>query len=361
MHFDHFGQGLGDVMETFTEGSATAQMVCDSIFEGSRIVSIETTFPRPFLAEFNTHCRFSRNSASSRAIPVWKRMIAVLEKPYIPNSFGVNKAGMQAGEELSAEDQRRVVQNWLFGRDMAILQAYALAGGRKELLSTVKGEKSIAAAEALFDKIEQLSLDHGVQVRLQTQDRGLHKQHANRVLETYAFHTVIVTATHWRNFLGLRVSKMAQPEACDFGTAIAKAMRASAPIELHKSEWHLPYIRPEDRAESQGWMDLAYASSGKCARTSYLTHAGIRSLEEDISMAKGLLSNGHMSPFQHPARPRQSGDLDGSNGNYSGKWTQLRKLIENEGDFSLLISKQELVEGCRGDEELADYILSLSE
>lgn len=348
-------------MERFTEGSATAQVVCDSIFEGSRIVSVETTFPRPFLAEFNTHCRFSRNSASSRAIPVWKRLIAVLDNPYIPNSFGSNKAGMQAGIDLSEEDQERVVQNWLFGRDMAVLQAYALTGGRKEILPTVKGEKNIVAAEALCDKIDQLGQDHGVQGRLHTQDQGLHKQHANRVLETYSFHTVIATSTHWRNFFGLRASANAQPEACDFALAMLKAMKVSIPTELRQGEWHLPYIRPEDRAESQGWMDLAYASSGKCARTSYLTHAGIRSLGEDISMAKGLQSNGHMSPFQHPARPRQGGDPGGSNGNYSAKWTQLRKLIENEGDFSLLIDRQELVEGCRGDESLADYILSLPE
>lgn len=350
-----------EFMEIFREGSATAQVICDSIFEGSRIVSIETTFPRPFLAEFNTHCRFSRNSASSRAIPVWKRIQAVLENPYIPNSFGTNKAGMQAGENLSEADRKSVVKNWLFGRDMAVIQAYALIGGRREILPTIKGEKNIEAAEVMCDKIEALISDYDIPGRLSAQEKGLHKQHANRVLETYAFHTVIVTATHWRNFLGLRASKMAQPEACDFGIAIVKAMRGSVPVELRAGEWHLPYIRPEDRSESQGWMELAHASSGKCARTSYLTHAGIRSLEEDISMAKGLLSNGHMSPFQHPARPRQSGDPIGSHGNYSPKWTQLRKLLENEGDFSLLIKREDLVEGCRGDEELADYILSLPE
>lgn len=348
-------------METFIEGSATAQVVCDSIFEGSRIVSIETTFPRPFLAEFNTHCRFSRNSASSRAIPVWKRMVTVLEKPYIPNSFGVNKAGMQAGETLSTSDQEKVVRNWLAGRDIALVQAYHLVGGRKEILASIKGEKSIASAEAMCDAVEVLNREYNMVERFSSQDKGLHKQHANRVLETYSFHTVIATSTHWRNFFGLRASANAQPEACDFALAMLRAMKSSSPTELRLGEWHLPYIREEDRAEGNDWRTLAHASAGKCARTSYLTHAGIRSLGEDISMAKGLQTNGHMSPFQHPARPRQSGDPQGSNGNYSMKWTQLRKLIENEGDFSLLINRQELIEGCRGDESLADYILSLPE
>jgi hypothetical protein len=346
---------------THIVGSAQAKVICDSIYKGSRLTSIEVVFPRPFLAEFNTHTRFSRNSASSRAIPVWKRMAAVLDNPYVPNSFGANQAGMQAGEELSFEDRERVVQNWLFGRDMALIQAYALTGGRKEILPGVKGAKNIELAEKTCNRIEQLRIDHGIQLRCAIQDQGLHKQHANRVLETYSFHTVIVTATHWRNFFGLRDSTMAQPEACDFGIAMAQALQASVPRELSQGEWHLPYVSNEDREEEADEEILSKASAGKCARTSYLTHDGIRSVVEDIKMAEGLLSNGHMSPFQHPARPREDKDPIGSHGNYSSVWTQLRKLIVNEYDFSLLISRENLVAGCRGDEALADFILSLPE
>jgi hypothetical protein len=348
-------------INTFTVESASAKVICDSIYKGSRLTSIEVTFPRPFLAEFNTHTRLSRNSASSRAIPVWKRLIAVLENPYIPNSFGVNKAGMQAGDELSPEDRERVRQNWLFGRDMAVLQAYALTGGRKEILSGIKNLETIAVAERLCDKIEQLGLDHDVRVRLPTLDKALHKQHANRVVETYSFHTVITTASHWRNFFGLRASKMAQPEACDFALAMARAMQASSPRKLEQGEWHLPYVREEDYSEDSNQIILAHASAGKCARTSYLTHDGRRSIDEDVKLAMGLLTNGHMSPFQHPARPREGHDAIGSYGNYSRVWTQLRKLIENENDFSKLVSRENLVEGCRGDEGLADFILSLPE
>ena len=348
-------------MSTFTVGSATAKMICDSTYAYSRLSSIEVTFPRPYLAEFNTHCRFSRNSASSRAIPVWKRLVAVLDTPYIPNSFGANQAGMQAGEELSEEDKSRAVQNWLFGRDMAVLQAYALIGGRKEILSAIKGQRNLEIASNLCDRIERLGIDHGIQVRLSVQDKGLHKQHANRVLETYAFHTVIVTSSHWRNFFGLRASVMAQPEACDFALAMGKAMMSSSPKALSRGEWHLPYVRQEDFEEERDQAILAKSSAGKCARTSYLTHDGVRSLNEDMTLANGLLENGHMSPFQHPARPREEKDPAGSNGNYSPVWTQLRKLIGNEHDFSKLIRRENLVEGCRGDEELADFILSLSE
>ena len=40
--------------------------------------------PRIILAEFNTHRLFSRNSASSRAIPFKKMVQSVLENPFIP-------------------------------------------------------------------------------------------------------------------------------------------------------------------------------------------------------------------------------------------------------------------------------------
>lgn len=353
-------ESKGDKMSTFTEGSATARIVADSTYQGSRLVSVETTFPRPFLAEFNTHCRFSRNSASSRAIPVWKRLLAVLENPYIPNSFGVNKSGMQAGEELSSEDKESVVKNWLFGRDIALAQAYYLTGGRKEITANLKGD-SLESAEKMCDDLEALVENYKIKDFLYPQDKGLHKQHANRVLEPYAFHTVIVTATHWRNFFGLRASAMAQPEAQDFAIAIAKAMMASKPKELSRGEWHLPYIREDDMAEALEPEEFARASAGKCARTSYLTQDGKRSLEEDIKLADRLHSSGHMSPFQHPARPHEDGDPAGSNGNYSSVWTQLRKLIENESDFSLLASREDLLAGCRGDEEMVEFVLSLAE
>jgi hypothetical protein len=108
-------------------------------------------------------------------------------------------------------------------------------------------------------------------------------------------------------------------------------------------------------------MTLVRGSAGKSARTSYLTHDGVRALEKDLDLANDLQSSGHMSPFQHQARPKEDGDPAGSHGNYSPVWTQYRKLIENEGDFTKLISRDELLLGCHGDEALTDFILSLPE
>lgn len=347
-------------MESFRVGSATARVVCDSTYQGSRLTSVELEFPRPYLAEFNTHCRFSRNSASSRAIPVWKRLAAALEQPYVPNSFGANQPGMQAGSELSIIDRDRAVRNWVFGRNMAVIQSYALMGGRAAVMAAA-GRTQQEAATRLCEQIENIVAEYGLGQSISILSDGLHKQHANRPLELYSFHTVIVTATHWRNFFGLRASRMAQPEAQDFALATARAMMASAPRELQVGEWHLPYIRPEDFDECNDQPRLACASAGKCARTSYLTQDGVRSLEKDWGLFESLKENGHMSPFQHPARPREKGDIEGSWGNYSPVWTQLRKTIPGEDDFTNFVSPAELLIGCRGDQAMVDFIMSLPE
>ena len=301
----------------YRENQATAKMLCDSIFKRSRLCSIEVEFPRPYLAEFNTHTRFSRNSASSRAIPVWKRLIAILANPYIPNSFGANKAGMQAGEILSGSDKEKAIANWLVGRDIAVIQAAFLSGGYSAIMEAATKAGKHDDGLVLCVEIKELVRKYNFGKHLYEQDQGLHKQHANRPLEAYAFHTVIVTSSYWRNFFGLRASTKAQPEACDFGVAIARAMMNSAPAELEIGQWHLPYIRVEDRAEVTDQLMLARASAGKSARTSYLTQDGIRAIMKDFELADGLSTDGHMSPFQHPARPREENDPEGSWGNYA--------------------------------------------
>lgn len=61
-----------------------AEMVCDSIWEHCRISTLVVRIPRIVLAELNTHRAFSRNSASSRAIPAKTMRERVLSDPYIP-------------------------------------------------------------------------------------------------------------------------------------------------------------------------------------------------------------------------------------------------------------------------------------
>ena len=341
--------------------SISAKVLADSIHGRSRLTTFEIVFPRYILAEFNTHRILSKNSASSRAIPVRKRLADVLENPVVPHQLGKNKAGMQSAETISDEDMAAAREVWLIGRDIAVLQAFQLAGGEVQILKDAKDD---LRAQALCDRIHEMQGEYRqVASRMPRLWVGIHKQHANRVLEPYAWHTVITTGTSWRNFYALRASKMAQPEIQEVAIAMARAQMESVPQELEHGEWHLPFINDQDRVEVGEAMTLARISSARCARVSYLTHDGKRSLDKDLSMADDLQKNGHMSPFEHPATTHDTtGAYFGSyHGNFSRNWMQYRKMLQNEHDFSQFISPADLLEGMKGDQKLVDFVLALDE
>ncbi len=339
--------------------SISAEVIADSVHDGSRLTTFELTFPRLILAELNTHRRLSRNSASSRAIPVWKRLVDIIMYPFIPLQFGKNKPGMQSAEQSSQEDSEAAKVNWLVDRDIAVIQAFVLAGGKDQIL---KDSKDNPRAVEVCDKVSQLMIEYpDVVSRMISLSAGVHKQHANRALEPYAWHTAIVTGTHWRNLYGLRASVMAQPEIADLAIAMARAHSESVPKVLEHGEWHLPYVFEDDIREVSDKKTLARISSARCARVSYLTHDGKRNIEADLRMVDGLQSNGHVSPFEHPATTHDTtGAYHGNfNGNFSSQWMQYRKMLENEDDFTKLTSTESLLLGMKGDQQLVDFVLSL--
>jgi hypothetical protein len=105
------------------------------------------------------------------------------------------------------------------------------------------------------------------------------------------------------------------------------AHEASEPVALGDDEWHLPLIRPEDREQVDSLEVLLKVSAGRCARVSYLTHAGERDLSADVELHDRLISSGHMSPLEHPAQPAD----DEWCGNFHG-WRPYRKTIAGEAN-----------------------------
>lgn len=323
--------------------NVTAKVVVHSIahHEAPELVTMEVNFPRMVLAEFNTHCVFSRNSASSRAIPVEVQLRMILDNLYLPFFFGANKSGMQANEELEGDDLIAAVNNFMVGRDIAILQAVALMGGVK----TIKGE---ALQEELGNMMENYTWLQGF---FMPQAIGLHKQNANRVLEPYMWHKVIVTATDWANFYGLRCNEHAQPEIREAALAMIKAHEGSSPTFLKEGEWHTPYINEDE--QSLPAFERKSVSAGRCARVSYLTHDGVRDISKDMELYQRLLDGGHMSPLEHVATydPKARGKLR--------SWRAYRQDVKDENDFSKKQAWKTLLTGLKGDENLLDFLLTL--
>jgi len=261
-----------------------AKVIADSVTgNGSRLTTMEVRMHRFVLAEFNTHRIFSRNSASSRAIPIAKQIAMIEKNPAIPLEWGSNKSGMQAGEPLFGKNARKAKRAW-----------------KKACKNAVK---SCRALESL----------------------GVHKQIANRVLEPFMWHTVIVSSTEWDSFFEQRCSELAQPEIRHVALAMKSAYKKSVPDFIVSGEYHLPYLHPEDYLLP---VEVKIKiSAARCARVSYLTHDNKKSLIKDIELFNRLVSANppHWSPMEHIATPLTS-TLDGS-GNFSG-FAQLRHNLD---------------------------------
>lgn len=261
--------------------SYDARVLLDSVApNGVRLTTLEVTFPRFVLAEFNTHRVFSRSSASSRAVPSSKLIERVETDPVVPLEWGRNKAGMSASETLSEEEAEASLHEWLRARDDAVAHARRLL------------------------------------------ELKVHKQELNRILEPFLWHTVIVTATEWQNFFALRCAPNAQPEIRQAALSMRAAMAQSAPQRVPYGGWHTPLLQDDERE-----LDIETRkriSAARCARVSYLTHEGKREIDKDLLLYERLKDDRHLSPFEHVATPAAD---EAFHANFRA-WVQMRVEIE---------------------------------
>lgn len=288
----------------------SARVIADSItVNGDRLTTVEVVHHRFVLAEENTHREFSRNSASSRAIPVHKQIEKIVNDPALPVCYMYNQPGMQAADYMSEEDAAYAEK---IIRDMALI----VADGVKKL-------NGIGPIDRNTHK-----------------PLGLHKQWANRYLEPWMWHTAIISSTGWSNFFAQRVSKFsvgAQPEMRAVADAIAEAIDASQPRILAYGQWHTPYIQPYELDPSDRRFipeeDRVKISAARCARVSYLTHDGLRDLSADFQLFDRLTTAlpPHWSPLEHVATPLRYGET--ALGNFTG-WAQLRHCLPTRRGYT---------------------------
>lgn len=307
--------------------SYAVKIIADSIgAHGIRLTTWALTYPRFVHAELMTHRVFSRNAASSRAIPSEKMRRMVAETPALPVWWGKNQSGMQAREELSDERPPQPPPYYVPG-----LGWDSMADIHWPL--SPRGE-----AQRLWLQARDLMLEYSEKLAA----LGLHKQLCNRLTEPWMPITVLVSATTFANFFHQRDHKDAQPEIQVIATEMHYQYLEAKPRKLAVGEWHLPYITDEDykdpivaggRHGSTHSIDvLMQVSVGRCARVSFLTHEGKRDAAKDIELHDRLAATadsedpGHFSPFEHVAECLPD---DFPSGNFKG-WRQYRKSFENE-------------------------------
>lgn len=276
------------------------KVIADSISSvtGKRFTTFEFEFPRIVLAEFNTHNAISKNSSSSRAIPVPTMIEQVRSNPAFPVRFGAANKGMQD----SGEHDELV--------ELELGTIYHC--GPADYIWAEAGLIVADIAEAYHDA-------------------GYAKQICNRLLETFQTQKVVASATDWNNFLWLRDHKAADPTIEKLAKEVKEALDESEPVVLHPGQWHVPYYNDGHWMENKSMTELnngiptdAYGhvlehaltiSASCCAMVSY------RKLDDSIEKARSVVAklnlNGeepdqpvHASPLEHQGTP-----ID-----YSNKW-----------------------------------------
>lgn len=263
-------------------GGISATIIADSINPaGHRLTTMELEYHRFIHSEFMTHRMFSRNAASSRAIPIQTTIDTVRLKPAIPISFGRNKPGMQAKEELVGEELEAAQRVWY------------------------------TAAMDACNRAQQLVF------------MNVHKQVGNRILEPFVMMKSVVSFTESDNFFELRNHKDADPHIHELARCMKAAMDYSVPVQKQAGEWHLPYV--ED--ETMKLEDALAISASCCAQVSYRKLD--TSLEKAHKIFKQLIESKpvHASPVEHQAMvPREERNWNSTCRNFVG-WSQYRSIL----------------------------------
>ena len=279
--------------------SITAQIIADSVNpQGARLTTFVLEYPRFVHSELLTHRVFSKNAASSRAIPIEKMIEAVQINPAMPVWWGKNQSGMQAKEELD-DTVKSHLNPYNYG------EMYT----EREL------------AKCLWIKARDIAID---QVR-GLMKVGLHKQIANRILEPWFHIRIILSGTEFSNFFALRAHPDAQPEIQALAYKMLEAYNASTPNKLAVGEWHVPFGDQMDIKRLLNHLDISQTvweaklkiAIARCARISYLNFEGKDDYAADIKLCDRLFGANpkHLSPTEHVA---QCLDSDEFVGNFRG-------------------------------------------
>lgn len=230
--------------------------------EGYGLATFQVKVPVYVWTELLTHKRLARNASSSRA-QSQKRHANM--GWYTPPVFYEQGEFMQAGEPLPEEVQEAVRELW--------------DGLHRTVYQGVSG---------IDTYVRSLGF------------KGLAKEQINRPLGTTKMLTGVVTATEdaWRSVLALRKHPAADTAMQLLAYQLDEGLRTAT---WWHADWHIPFddnpAAPRDLLE---YRERAKVAAARLARVSNgKPGPGQRS---DLELAEQLLTDRHLSPFEHVAR-----------------------------------------------------------
>ena len=358
----------------------SAEILADSKNQfGDRLTTFKVTFPRIILAELNTHRMFSRNSASSRAIPFEKMVESVEKNPFIPIAWQKDHKGMQGSEYITDSDIIQQCEwDWLQARDFAIQQAESLSRSldvTKQLCNrllepfmwhTVIITSSAEGLENFFNlRCPQYGMNHIHKPEgfpnSSTVEYFRSKKDLLKRLEMFFTIQEVISKINEIDWLNLNKGQ-SEIHMMALAEAMWDAYNEGKPKALKEGDWHIPFgdnINYGDLSKVAVKLDTSNGkvynlpvmiAVARCARVSYTTFGEdkIDNYEADIKLYDRLLQSGHMSPMEHVARAMTDEEYqsfyrgEGANEEHMGReenrgwclnfkgFIQQRYLIEHE-------------------------------
>lgn len=244
---------------------------------GQKITTLILEYPRSIHAQLLTHRVFSKNSSSTRAVPIKSAMAQIFDNPARP-IWTQNQKGMQ-GPPITDEATKNYIERLVHEH---MLDAFTLVN----LLS--HPNKSL----------------------------NIHKQNAGRYLEPFQNIRVCLTSTEWDNWDWLRADAEAQGEIEELANLIQQARNELQYHVLEEGQWHLPFVTRKWKnidstlhyfdPESNQEISLEEAlniSMSVCAQTSYRKADTSLEKAEDMKVKLFTGRKVHASPSEHQATP----------------------------------------------------------
>jgi thymidylate synthase ThyX len=250
------------------------KVLLDSInpYTGVRLTTLHCVYPQFIHQQVLTHRMFSRNSSSLRAIS-YQRATDEFETVY--PTWTEEKKGMQG--------------------------------------NVIVNKKTIQQCNKLVDEMNAAVLKFCNELEKQ----GIHHQDINNYLRPFQNIHTVITATDWDNFFEQRLHESTKPDMQRLAHLIYNALEDSRPVR--RSD-HIPLIR-EDEIYSCHVEDIRLISAARLARISYFKWSD--DTNKDLELAKKLIADKHLSPFEHIAFAQESGQYFA---NFKS-WKQLRHQL----------------------------------
>jgi len=310
----------------------------DSItYSKHRLTTFEITYPRIIHSEMCRHRAFSRNTASSRAIPFSKTKSVLDNNTFVPIAWQKKHKGMQGYLYFSKEESDKLTAIWLNAKDNIMstaeqLDALALT---KQLVNrlvepfTWTTEIVTVSSNGLFNffnlrcpQYESINEDGS---KIYSYSKKSYYRLFPEKMGTMSDEDFMLIN---KSLAEIHIQKIAELMFDDFTD--------SEPTLLAMGEYHIPYSLSELEKKEYNIKheDAIKIAIARCARLSYATLGDSPKVDfnADLSLYYQLLKDSHMSPFEHVARVMTASEyviFSGKCNNFEG-FIQQRFIVENE-------------------------------